>query len=136
MALLPKPLFDELISTFKPSQASTNNPKGNSRIKAISILLITIRQYMANNINKRVDTILEVWEVATTSAILSLKINSSIEYLQKDLENDEMFYKEALTTISMKVSIINETQRKEQNFPSKGRIKQLKAYWKERTKTL
>jgi hypothetical protein len=40
------------------------------------------------------------------------------EYLQKDLENDEGFYKEAVGTFAAKVSSLSDTHRREQNLPS------------------
>lgn len=67
---------------------------------------------MCNNINKRIDMILEVWQMEMTFANLSVRINSPIKYIQKDLENDEMFYKEALTTFTMKVLDMNERKEK------------------------
>ena len=62
----------------------------------------------------------------TALANLSLRINSLIEYLQKVLDNYELFYKDKLTIFIMKVSNVNEEEIKERNFPSQGRIKQLK----------
>jgi hypothetical protein len=51
------------------------------------------------------------------------------QYLPTDLENDEEFYKGAICTFIVKVSIDSELQRKEEELPSPVRIKQLKACW-------
>jgi hypothetical protein len=58
------------------------------------------------------------------------------EYLQKDLENDEGFFKEAVNTFSAKVSSLNEARRKEQKLPSPYRMKQINACWLRRIKEL
>jgi superfamily I DNA and RNA helicase len=59
----------------------------------------------------------EIWEFAQTIAIFSSIIQNFKEYLQKDLENDEGFFKESVNTFSTKVSSLNETRRKEQKNP-------------------
>jgi hypothetical protein len=40
------------------------------------------------------------------------------EYLQKDLENDEGFYKEVVGMFATKVSILRNTRIREQNLSS------------------
>jgi hypothetical protein len=52
-----------------------------------------IRKYVAENINKRLSIILEAWEIVIDSGVMTGKICSLREYLQKDLQNDEHFYK-------------------------------------------
>jgi hypothetical protein len=56
--------------------------------------------------------------------------------LQKDLENDEGFFKEVVNTFSAKVSSLNEARRKEQKLPSPYRMKQINACWLRRIKEL
>lgn len=90
---------------------------------------------MVNNRNKRIDIILDVWEVVTTSTNLFIRSNFLIEYALEDLQKDEMLYKEDLTRFIIKVSNMNKAQRKEQKLSSQGRIKKLKACWKERINT-
>jgi len=58
------------------------------------------------------------------------------KYLQEDLENNEEFYKGAISTFVAKVSGLIEFQRKEEDFPSAICIKQLKACWLKRIKSL
>jgi hypothetical protein len=55
--------------------------------------------YVTENINKWLSIILEAWEVSTNLRNLSQWITSFVEYLQKDLENDEFFYKNDLSTL-------------------------------------
>jgi hypothetical protein len=48
--------------------------------------------------------------------------------LQKDLENDEGFFKEVVNIFSAKVSILNEAHRKKK-CSSPYQMKQINAYW-------
>jgi hypothetical protein len=82
--------------------------------------------YVAENINKWLNTILEAWEVGTNLRNLSQRISSLTEYLQQDLDNDEYFYKNALSTFVARVSDMNDFTRKQQDLPSKNRMKQIK----------
>jgi Tfp pilus assembly protein PilO len=68
--------------------------------------------------------------------IFSSKIHNFKEYLQKDLENDEVFYKEFVNTFSTKVSSLSEAHRKEQKIHSTYRKKQANACWLRRIKDL
>jgi hypothetical protein len=105
-------------------------------LKVASILLTTIRKYAANNINKRVILNLDDREVATSSTSVSVMILNIKEYLQKDLENDEHFYMEDVNTFSARISSMSDVHRREQNIPSKVRIKQIDACWSRRIKCL
>jgi hypothetical protein len=59
-----------------------------------------------------------------------------VEYLQKYLEDDEFFYKNALSTFVSRVSSLSDFNRKQQDFPSNHRIKQVKVGWLERIQML
>jgi hypothetical protein len=98
--------------------------------------LTTIGKYIGDNIQKRIDLILEIWKLATSSTSLSSRILNFKDYLQKDLENDEHFYKEFVGTFSTKVSSLNEFHTREQNLPSKIHLKQINACWLKRIKCL
>jgi hypothetical protein len=45
------------------------------------------------------------------------------EYLQKDPDSDEKFYKEVVGTFSSKIFNMNDMQRREQDLPSKIRLR-------------
>jgi hypothetical protein len=49
------------------------------------------------------------------------------EYLPKDLENDEGFYKKAMGTFAAKVSSLSDTHKREHNIPSGIRMNQINA---------
>jgi hypothetical protein len=128
-ALLLKPLFVEPIATIQPLNTLEDIPEYSSRIRGASKLLITIRQYIGENIKKRISLIFEIWELGTSSTILSSRITNFKEYLQKDLDNDEKFYQEVVGTFSTKISNMNDMQRREQNLPSKIRLRQINVGW-------
>jgi hypothetical protein len=93
-ALVPQPLFVEPIYAIRPLNVLEDIPESRSRLKGASSLLTTIRKYVGDNIKKRVTLILDIWELASSSTTLSMRILNFKEYLQKDLENDDHFYKE------------------------------------------
>jgi hypothetical protein len=67
--------------------------------------------------------ILEIWELTTNSTTLSTRVLQLKEYLQKDLENDGFFYKEAMGTFLTKVLSLNDIHRREKHIPSKACLK-------------
>ena len=58
------------------------------------------------------------------------------EYLQKDKENDECFYKEVVGTFVEKVSSLTDTHIREHNLPSRIWMKQINTCWLKRIKSL
>jgi hypothetical protein len=118
-SLIPKPLFVEPITAIQPILTLEDVPESSSKLKGSSSLLLAIRKYVGDGIQKRIDLILEIWELAQSSTSFSTRILHFKEYLQKDLENDEGFYKEAVGTFAVKVSSLSDTHRREQNLPSK-----------------
>lgn len=81
--------------------------------------------------------LLETWELATNSVSLGSRITHFKQYLQADLENDEEFYKGAVTTFNARVSSLSESRRKEvEDLPSTLHLRQLKACWIKRIKCL
>jgi len=90
-----------------------NDPESNIKYKVSSILLQKIRKYIGDAILKRIIIIQEIWDLAQIIATFSTRIQNFKEYLQKDLENDEGFYREVVNTFSAKVSSLREAHRKE-----------------------
>jgi hypothetical protein len=79
---------------------------------------LVVRKYVGVGIQKIIYSIQEIWELAQSSTNFSTRIIHFKEYLQKDLENDEGFYREVVGTFSKKVSSLSDTHRREQNLPS------------------
>jgi hypothetical protein len=124
------------LSSIQPTFELEYILENNTKYKGSSILLQVVRKYVGDAIQKRIDIIQEIWELAQSIASVSSRIQNFKEYLQKDLENDEWFFKEVENTFSIKVSSLNESQRKEQKLPSPYRMKQINGCWRRRIKEL
>jgi hypothetical protein len=114
VALVPGPLFPEPLSSIQPTLELEDIPERSTKYKGSSSLLQVVRKYVGDAIQKRIDIIQEIWELSQSIASFSSRIQNFKEYLQKDLENDEGFFKEVVNTFSAKVSSLNEARRKEQ----------------------
>jgi hypothetical protein len=58
------------------------------------------------------------------------------QYLQEDLKNDEEFCQGAISNFSARVSSLSEFRQKEEDLPLMIHLKQLKAFWLKRIKSL
>jgi hypothetical protein len=67
--------------------------------------------------------IFDIWELGTSSTILSSRTTSFKEYLQNDLDNDEKFHQEDVGTFSAKIYNMNDMQRREKNLSSKIKLR-------------
>jgi hypothetical protein len=127
--LLPRPLFVEAHCCYTTIVQSRGCTRNKLQIKRFIKFIDNVRKYIGDNIQKRIALILEIWELATSSTTLSTRVLHFKEYLQKDLENDESFYKEVVGTFLTKVLSLNDIHRREKNLPSKARLKQINACW-------
>jgi hypothetical protein len=91
---------------------------------------------MEENIKKRMSLILDLWDLAKIFSSLGLIIQNTKEYLNADLKNDEGFLTDGVAMFVAKVSAMTKQRRKQEDFPSQSRMKQLKACWIERINTL
>jgi len=131
-ALIPKPLFVEPLNTMQPVLTLEDIPESRSKLKGSSILLVIVRKYVGDGIQKRIDLIHEIWELSQSSTNFSTRIMHFKEYLQKDIENDEGFYKEVAGKFPTKVSSLSDTHKREQNLLSSIQMNQINACWLER----
>jgi hypothetical protein len=76
--------------------------------------------------------ILNTWDLAKSLSSLGVKIQNTKEYLNTDIANDEGFLKDGVSMFATKVLAMTEQTRKQEDFPSQSRIKQLKACWIQR----
>jgi hypothetical protein len=98
--LMPRPLFPEPLNTIQPTLVLEDIPESNNKCKGSSSLLQAIRKYVGDAIQKRIDLIQEIWDLAQSVSNFLTRITNFKEYLQKDLENDEGFYKDIVGTFS------------------------------------
>jgi hypothetical protein len=129
-------LFVEPLNTIQPTLTLEDILESNNKWKGSSSLLQAIRKYVGDEIQKRIDLIQEIWELAQSSTNFAARITNFKEYLQKDLENDEGFYKDIVGTFSAKVSSLSDIHRREKNLPSNIWMKQINACWLKRIKNL
>jgi hypothetical protein len=117
-ALVPGPLFPEPLSSIQPALVLEDTLESNTKIKGSSSLLQVIRKYVGDAIPNIIVIIQEIWELAQSISSFSSIVQNFKEYLQKNLENDEGFFKEAINTFSAKVSSSKEASRKDQKILS------------------
>jgi hypothetical protein len=110
------PLFPKPLSSIQPILELEDIPESSTKCKGSSSLLQVVRKYVGDAIQKRIDIIHKICEISQSISSFSSRIHNFKEYLEKDLENDEGFFKEVVNTFSAKVSILNESQSKEQKI--------------------
>ena len=62
-----KPLFSEPITAIQSILTLEDVPESSSRLKGSSSFLLAIRKYVGDGIQKRIDLILEIWELTQSS---------------------------------------------------------------------
>jgi hypothetical protein len=136
-ALSPKPLFAEPLAIISLNQMPPSTPRTSTRVRKAAKLMSRVRLCIAKNINKQLNIISQAWEVSSGLINLSQRITSFTEYLKRDLEHHEVFYKNVLSTFIAQVSNLSDYQRNQQQLPSNhNRIKQLRAGWLARIQML
>jgi hypothetical protein len=128
-ALIPMPL---LANPLEISMLATPAAK----LKGSSSLLASCRGYVENNIKKTMELINEAWEKSQTMTSLGTRARNFLEHLQADLKYEEHFYLDTLLPFGTIVNNMTEMRTRQQDLPSKNRIAQLNACWKEKVKNL
>jgi hypothetical protein len=127
--LMQPPILATPISTIQPGRSSNKTPELSLRIKGESSLHSVNMHFVEENIKKMTSLILETWDLANKFVSLGSKIHNTREYLKVDLTIVERFYKDALSTLVIKISGMTEYQIKQEYLSSLIRVKQLKACW-------
>jgi hypothetical protein len=135
-ALMPPPIFAKPLAFVQPGMNPDDLPESSSKWRGTPSLLVAVRKFVEENIKKRMSLVLEAWDISNNIMTFGSRLHSFKEYLQVDYENDEGFYKNELTTFILKIMNMTELKIKEENFPSQARVKQLKACWIKKIKTL
>jgi hypothetical protein len=128
-ALMPLPILENPLLMVKPTTPFIN-------LKGYSSLLTEVSSYVEKHINKRMSLITKAWEVSKNIVSFGSRAHTFHEYMQVDLKNEEGFYIDVVSPFGIKVSNMTELRRREEDFPSPSRIKQLNACWKEKIKIL
>jgi hypothetical protein len=82
------------------------------------------------------ELIVESWETSQTMASLGTREYNLLEHLQEELKNEERFYLDTVLPFGTIVNNMTEMRRRQQDLPSKNRITQLNACWKEKVKNM
>jgi hypothetical protein len=80
--------------------------------------------------------LLRHWKTSQTITSLGTEAHSLLEHLQVELKDEEHFYLNIVLPFGTIVNNMTETKRRQQDLPSKNRIGQLNACWKEKVKNL
>jgi hypothetical protein len=104
------------------------------KVKRISNTLA--RGYVENNINKRMELIIEAWDMSKNMVCFGTRAHDFHEYLQEDLKNEQGFYFDAVLPFGVKVTSMKEFRIRHEDIHSLDRIDQLNACWKEKVRNL
>jgi hypothetical protein len=117
-ALMPLRVLASPLAMIGPTTPAT-------KLKGSEILLTSSRGYVEKNIKKRMELIIEAWEMSKSMVSFGMRAHSFHEYLQADLKNKEDFYLDAVVPFGFKVTNMIVLRRREEDLPSPNRIKQL-----------
>jgi hypothetical protein len=82
------------------------------------------------------ELVTQAWKISQTIASLGTRAHSLLELLQDELKDEENFFLKTVIPFGKIVNNMTETKRKEEDLPSKNRIGQLNACWKQKVKNL
>jgi hypothetical protein len=105
LPMLTSPL--EIIGPTTP----TKNLKGSTRF------LTSARGYVENNIKKRMELIIEAWEMSKSMVSFGTRSNVFHEYLQEYLKHEQGLYLDAVS-FGVKFTNMMELIRREEDLPS------------------
>jgi len=86
-----------------------------------------VEKFVEENIKRRMSLIMEAWDVSGNIISFGSQVNDYNEFLQVDYKHEEGFYKDVVIAFVIKFSNMTELKRREEEFPSMSRMKQLKA---------
>jgi hypothetical protein len=128
-AFILKPLLVDPLAI-----AMVGTPAPN--VKASSTLLASCEGYVEKNIKKKMELVTEAWKRSQTITSIGTRAHNLLELLQAELKDEENFFLKTVIPFGKIVNNMTETKRREEDLPSKNRISQLNACWKEKVKNL
>jgi hypothetical protein len=128
-AYIATPVFVSPLAKTMPSTPATN-------LKGSSSLLTSCRALVEKYIKKRMQLITEAWETSQNIASFRKRANDLHRHLQTNLKNEERLYEQMVTPFANHAINNSDLKRRQEDFPSPKRIKQLKASWKKKVKNL
>jgi hypothetical protein len=126
---MPLPVLASPLAMIRPTTPA-------SKLKGSTSLLTSARGYVEKNIKKRMELIIEAWEMSKRMVSFGTRAHAFHEYLQTYLKNKEGFYLNVVVPFVFKVTNMTELRRREEDLPSPNQIKQLNTCWKEKVKNM
>ena len=71
----------------------------------------------------------EAWEIIFKYGVMARRIHTLSEYLQQNIQNDEHFYNNAVSTSVARISNMDKFVRRKQDLPCKNRLKKIQDGW-------
>jgi hypothetical protein len=102
---MPLPLFATPLAMIG---STTLTPK----LKGSTSLLTSARDYVENNINKRMELITQAWKMSKNMVSFGTRVHAFHEYLQGDLKNDQSFYLDEVLPVGFEVTGITKSRRR------------------------
>jgi hypothetical protein len=107
-ALTPNMLFVEPLAMMVIEEFPEEMTRSTSKVTKATKLLIGVKIYVVENIDKRIDIMHEAWEITVEDDVISKMIHSLKQYLQEDQWNDEKLYKNVVSTFMVRISIMDD----------------------------
>jgi hypothetical protein len=89
--LMPPPILASSVAMIRHEKHFQETPESSARVKGISNLILVTRNFVEENIKKRMSLILDLWDMTKSLTSLGIRIQNTGEYLNTDLKNDEGF---------------------------------------------
>jgi hypothetical protein len=82
------------------------------------------------------ELVTQAWKISQTIASLGTRAHNLLELLQDELKDEEKLFLKMVIPFGKIVNNMTETKRRKEDLPSKNRIAQLNACWKQKVKNL
>jgi hypothetical protein len=102
---MPLPLFATPLAMVRPTTPT-------QKLKGSEILLTSAQGYVENNIYKRMELIIEAWEMLKNMVYFGTRAHSFHEYLQANIKNEQGFYLNVVLPFGFKVTGMMEFRRR------------------------
>ena len=97
-------------------------PAQSLKVNRMTKFLNGVCDYIIVNIKKRINVIFESWGILENSHKLNGRIRSLKVYLQVDLNNEEHFYVNVVSTFIERVSSMDDLKRKSEDLPNRNKL--------------
>jgi hypothetical protein len=107
-----------------------------AKMKLSSTLLACSKSLVENNINKRMQLVIEVWETTQNLVSFEKKANGLLEHLEVNLTNEQLFGHQLLDPFANYSLNTSELKRRQEKLPSPKHTKKVKSCWQKKIENL